>query len=608
MRVRRTYRLSFLVYAAVSSAFLVGAAAPESPDGARLRRDVEFLASAQLKGRMTGSPGAETAARYIADAFRAAGLSPAGSARLRDAQAPLDGAGYFQPFSYTSGVAEGDGNALSAEVAGRKFPYRSGTEFVPASISGSGDATGEVVFGGYGVVRKDPARDDYGSLDLRGKIVLLVAGAPSRDPHDPFVQFSGIRHKVFFARERGAAAVLVAAPRESDLPDPAGSRDFRSEGIPVLLVRRSLAQAWVASAGWTLEALESRLPFSPVPLSLPIRATLSAEVVHVRRVAANVVGILPGSDPSVSGQTLVVGAHFDHLGMGGPMSLSRDARPVVHPGADDNASGVAGLIELARRFAAAPVRPRRTILFIAFSGEELGLLGSLHYVANPLRPIAETVAMVNLDMIGRLRDGKLMLIGTGSSPEWEALVEGANAGSEFQLVQSESAFGASDQMSFYNARVPVLFVYTGTHEDYHRPSDTAEKLNYPGEVEVLDFVARCLETIDGRTQRPGYQQIPASKMPEAASPRVWFGSVPEAGAEVDGVRIAGVRERSPAEEAGLRPGDVVVEFGGYSVRNTQDFIIAITQYRGGDTVPLKVRRGGVLLTLTATLGGTPRED
>jgi aminopeptidase YwaD len=599
---RRRLRLLIGALAAASVA-----AAPGAPE---LERDVAYLASRPLGGRLTGSPGAEKAARYVADAFRQAGLRPLGTSRPRETGAALDGSGYFQPFEFTAGAAEGPGNALSAEILGRRYQFRPGSDFAPSSISGSGRAQGGVVFGGYGVVSRDPARDDYGSLDLRGKIVLLAAGAPGEDPRGPFAEFAGIRHKVFFARERGAAAVLVAAPRESDLPDPSGSRDFRNEGIPVLLLRRSVADAWLAPAGWTLDSIERKLPFGPVPLELSVRAALSAEIVPVRRTAANVAGLLAGSDPKLAGESVIVGAHFDHLGLGGPSAHDRDSSPQIHPGADDNASGVAGLIALARRLSSAGRRPRRSILFVAFSGEELGLLGSAHYVASPLLPIANAAAMINLDMIGRLRADRLMVIGTGSSPRWDPLLEEANRGEGFTIVRSESAFGASDQRSFYDAGIPVLFFYTGSHPDYHRATDTPDKLNYAGEDRIVDLVARCVESIADADVRPGFQQIAASKMPDRLQPRVWFGSVPDAAGDGDGegVRIAGVRAGSPAERAGLRPGDVVVMFGQYHVRNTQDYIIAIEQHRGGESVPVLVRRGEETRTLEVTLGGEAGEE
>jgi aminopeptidase YwaD len=569
-------------------------------DSAALSERIRYLASDALAGRGTGTRGAEEAAGFIASVFRGAGLKPIGTSDAGNAAAPLNGSGYFQPFLYTAGVARGKGNTLSAEFSGKTVAYRVETEFSPAGISGSGSAAGPVVFCGYGIQSKDPARDDYAGQDVKGKIVLLLAGHPGDDPHSPLSEFAGIHHKALFARDLGAAAVLVASPKDS-APPPTNGSDYRDEGVPVFLIRRSIATDWLAAAGQNLEAAEERLRQGSAPMPLPVRVSLSADVEKVQKTTANVAGLLEGSDPQLRGEFVFIGAHYDHLGMGGPSSLAESREPAIHHGADDNASGAAGVMALADFFASRKIRPRRSLVFLAFSGEELGLLGSAYYVKHPLLPLASSVAMFNMDMIGRLRDDKLAVIGSGSSPDWDAIVADATRDTGLKVNKSEGAFGASDQQSFYTAKVPVLFFFTGVHTEYHRPSDTADKINIAGEVRVLNVVARCAEKVAQRPERPGYREVPASAAPTTTSFRVYFGSIPDYAAEVEGVQIAGVREGSPAEKAGLKSGDIVVKFGGHGIRNVQDYTIALSGNRPGDVVQVVVRRGQKEEILSATL-------
>jgi hypothetical protein len=321
-----------------------------------------------------------------------------------------------------------------------------------------------------------------------------------------------------------------------------------------------------------------------------------------------VAGILEGSDPALRDECVVVGAHLDHLGMGGPGSLARSSAPAIHHGADDNASGGAGVMQLAAWFGRLPEaqRPKRSILFICFSGEELGLLGSSFYVAHPLAPLDKTVAMINMDMVGRLRDEKLIVIGSGTAKEWNALLTETNRGAGLRLARSESGFGASDQQSFYARGVPVLFFFTGTHPDYHTPTDTVDKINSAGEAHVLQLVAACAVEIADSPTRPTFQRINVRQ--EAGTSRgfrVYFGSVPDYAATAEGVTLTGVREGSPAERAGLKAGDVIVKFGDRTIKNVYDYTYALQDHRPGDVVKIVVKRAGQPVTLTATLKARP---
>ncbi len=618
----RTARAALLLL--IASLVLPAGARPNtagalSPD--LLKQRITYLASDALAGRGSGTPGNDQAARYIAAAFRRAGLRPVGTARQSDISAPMDGSGYFQPFTFVSGVAEGRRNSLEARFGGRVQAYRVGSEFEPSGVSGSATARGEVIFAGYGIRSREPQRDDYAGIDVHGKIVLVLAGAPGANPHSPLWEFAGIRRKALTARDLGAAAMLVVLPRESDAPRMETDDSPSGEGLPILVVRRSVANEWLRSTGRPLDTLEPVLADTPTAFATGVRVFLTADVKKVVKTTANIAGLLEGSDPALKDEVVVIGAHMDHLGMGGPGSLAEDRRPAIHHGADDNASGAAGVMALADYFCGAirPVedggrktdgvswRPKRSLLFICFSGEELGLLGSAHYVKHPFVPLERTVAMVNMDMIGRLRNDKLTVVGSGTSSAWPAVLDEANRRAGFTLARDESGFGASDQQSFYAAHIPVLFFFTGIHPDYHKPSDTADKINAMGESRVLEMVAECVREIADMPARPDYQEIREAQAGPSRSFRVSLGTIPDYSAEAEGVTLSGVRPGSAAERAGLRQGDVIVKFGDRSIRNIQDYTIALSERNPGDVVTIVVKRGGQEVTLTATLESPRRQ-
>ncbi|MGC8667977.1 MAG: M20/M25/M40 family metallo-hydrolase [Chthonomonadales bacterium] len=566
-----------------------------------LQHRIEFLASQRLAGRASGTAGNDRAAAFIAQCFRRAGLKALGTDHQHDATASMDGTGYFQPFTFVAGSAPGRRNSLEAKIGGVAERLRAGVDFEPASISASRAAEGDVLFAGYGIRSADPQWDDYRDAQVQGKVVLLLAGSPARDPHDPLYGYGSVQRKAAVARDLGAAAVLVVSSSDSDVPHFQNDAVPSDEGIPVLLLRRTAARRWMKAGGLDLDREEDQARSKPHSIPLPVHVRLRTDVRKVRRVTANIAGLLPGRDPVLSAEVVVIGAHMDHLGMGGPYSLAESRKPAVHPGADDNASGTAGVLALADRFAKAQVRPKRSILFVCFSGEELGLLGSSYYVRHPLIPLDHTIAMINMDMIGRLREKRLIVLGSGTSPQWDGLLSGVDARG-LTIVRSESGFGGSDQQSFYGAGIPVLFFFTGLHSDYHRPGDTADKINYAGEAAVLDYVAEVAWRIADLPARPEYRRIAAPVQEGGpARLRASLGTIPDYSADVDGVMISGIRPGSAAERAGIRAGDILVRIGGRTIHSIQDFAMALGENKPGDTVEVAVRRGGRILTLQATL-------
>ena len=323
-------------------------------------------------------------------------------------------------------------------------------------------------------------------------------------------------------------------------------------------------------------------------------------------VGKNVIGILPGRDPVLRNQTVVLGAHYDHLGLGGFGSLDPDSTGLIHNGADDNASGVAGLIQVAARLAASP--PARTVVFIAFSGEELGLLGSAHYVKEPIYPLAGTLAMVNLDMVGRLRNGRLIVYGARSAKEFPALLDSLNWYAGFDLKAQGDGYGPSDQSSFYAAKRPVLHLFTDLHEDYHRTTDDWQKVNLDGLKRVADFTLGLVTALANRRGPLTFLDLPTPLPAHTSSPPAtpgygaYLGTVPDMTGAPGGVRLVGVRTGSPAEKAGLRGDDIITRIGTTETPDLQAMTEALRSHRPGDTVEIVVRRGAGVTTLRARLG------
>jgi len=371
-------------------------------------------------------------------------------------------------------------------------------------------------------------------------------------------------------------------------------------GVPVAVVSRQVAAKWFGMADAAqLGAMEkAKDKWAEYAQKLrDVTVGLSVEITRRAVPAYNVVGVIEGNDPMLKREYIVIGAHYDHLGHGGESSLAPNSSD-IHHGADDNASGTAGLLELARIFSAQRGQLRRSVIFIAFSAEESGLIGSNAYVNTPAAPLADTVAMLNLDMVGRLRGNKLMVGGIGTSPEFRNLVESLKNG--FTLQLSEDGFGPSDHSSFYAKRVPVLFFYSGSHEDYHKPSDTADKINYEGQAKIVGFVAEIARAIDRGDARPAYALARSQSSGRSTGFRVYLGTVPNYAESNDGMLLDAVREDSPASKAGLKAGDKIVKLAGRDIKSVYDYTYALGEMKPDQEYEVEVARGGEMLKMKLT--------
>ncbi len=589
------------------SARLIPAASQTGASAADLLEIVKTLAAPEMAGRASGSPGMERAARYIASEFERAGLEPGGDARS-----------YFQSFDVVTGIRLGQGNRLRVQQGERTEEYQIGRDFTPFSFSDSGEVHGEVVFAGYGITAPELQYDDYAGLDVTGKIVLLLSGEPrERDAESPFrrpeaYRYTEVRYKVLNAREHGARGVILAANPLAQGDEPERLFAFRGitsvsqSGILAVNALRRVPEAVLAGTGRSLREVQQAIDrtLAPQSFSVPgVQVEIAVRLISEHGQAWNVIGVLRGTDPDLREQAVVVGAHYDHLGQGGETSLAPSRYGEVHPGADDNASGVAGVIGLAREFAATG-GARRTVVFVAFAGEEMGLLGSTQYVGRPTVPLERTVAMLNMDMIGRLRE-RLYVFGVDTGKEFREMLETANRDTAIQLRLGGDGYGPSDHTPFYAKDRPVLFFFTGPHEDYHRPSDTPDKIDARGMEQVVRLIAGVLRRLADGPEPVIFARAAPSTPPRSrgsgAGYGPYFGVIPEFGQPEEGVKLGGVRADSPAEKAGLQAGDLIVRFDGKVVRNLEDFVFVLRGKRAGDRVEVVYRRGTDMRTTSAVL-------
>lgn len=568
--------------------------------------DVKFLSSPTMRGRGAGTAELDAAAAYIARKFADAGLEPAGEN------------GYLQPFTVTTGAEMGADNHVSVGATGSLVP---GEDYVPINFSASGEAAGPLVFAGYGIVAEEKGYDDYTHLDVEGKVVVLLRYEPPSfaggQGSRRYTRHANLISKAINARNRGAVAVILAnGYRDGSDRDELikfGSVSGPDDaGIPMVQVKNTLVEEWLTSVGSSLRELQSAINDDDSPQSFPfdenLQAEIAVEVVRKQAAVSNVVGYWPGETE----EFVVIGAHYDHLGLGDDSSLAPDAVGEVHHGADDNASGTAGVIALARAIAAQGIG-RRGTLFIAFAGEEVGLLGSQHWVENPTRSLANAVAMLNMDMIGRIDQSKIYVGGTGTAALFSELVEDATDEASFEVSLSQSGYGASDHTSFTAKGVPVLFFFSGLHADYHKPSDTWDKINAEAAVEVLDVVSEIANELRDREGRPEFVREQAANPHAGGTPSggggggygPYFGSIPDFAEVPNGVRFADIRPESPAAKGGLLPGDIMTGFDGKPIENLYDFTYALRDSRVGQTVDVVVLRDDVEITLPVTLGERP---
>ncbi len=553
-----------------------------------LQKQVGFLASDSLKGRKPGTPGEVMAATYIRDCFSKAGLK-----LLYD--------NGFQKFEIVADVQPGTNNSIAFD----DYKAKQGVDFTPLSFSSSATLTAPVVFAGYGFdLDLDSLKwNDFKNIDVKGKWAIILRGDPEPDkPNSAFLAYGQERSKVLTAKDKGAAGVMLVSPSDLEKSDVIMHMQYDKSpsdaGIPVFSITRAMADKLLASMNYTIAALESEMKENKKPVSLYLdpEVTATSDLVKTRVIAHNVVGLLEGSDPVLKNEYVVIGGHFDHLGMGGEGSGSRAPGEIaVHNGADDNASGTAGVIELAQKLSANQKLLKRSFIFVAFTGEEMGLLGSKEFVNKPPVDLKKVNAMINMDMIGRLNpESKTISVGgTGTSVQSDSILRKLEVGRPFKVSYSTDGYGPSDHASFYSSNIPVFYFSTGAHDEYHTPADDSDMLDYAGEVAVLDMVYD-LSGIVSSGERLVFREAGAKQATRGGrNLKVTLGIVPDmVSSDNNGLRVDGVRKGGPAEVAGIVKGDRIVTIEGQPVTNIYDYMARLGKLKAGQVATVEIIREG----------------
>ncbi len=551
---------------------------------------VSYLASDSLKGRKPGTPEINAAATYILDHFKAAGLKPMGE-------------NGFQWFDIVTDVKLGDKNGLSFDG----FEASIRKDFIPLSFSSSATVNAPVIFAGYGFdIDIDSLKwSDYKGIDVKGKWVMVFRADPEIDNSDSkFIPFSDVRSKVLGAKDKGAAGVLLvttkSVEKEDKLMPLVAENNEVTAGIPIVSITRELANKILAKTGISVDSLDRAIIASKAPNSFSTGITLigTTEVIQKREKTANVIAVLEGSDPMLKEEYMVIGGHYDHLGFGGAGSGSRmPDTNAVHNGADDNASGTAMVMALANRLALEKGKTKRSIIFVAFSSEEIGLLGSKYFVDHPPVELKKIKTMFNFDMVGRFEKDKnsISLSGTGTSIEADSLLKPLESSLPFAVVHSPDGYGPSDHAAFYSSNIPVFYFNTGVHTDYHTPFDDTEKLDFDAGKLIGDFAASIILGVDNLPKALTFKESGKKEQAGRSGRRlkVTLGIMPDfAGTEKKGLRIDGVTKDGPADKGGMKKGDIITGVNGKGVGNIYEYMTRLQSLKHGMTVNVEIIRDG----------------
>jgi len=591
---------------------LTSAATPEITQ-TDLRSQVAYLASEKLEGRATGSQGAQLAADFIAEQFKAAGLNPVGS-----------GSTFFQSFEFNAGVRVlTNSNTLTVSGESLAGVFAVERDFRPLSFTANAEAEGEVVFAGYGLSvpgKAGEGYDSYSGVNVSNKVALVLRYVPEEADtkrRAELNRYAGLRYKAMLARDHGAKAVLfVTGPNSPNAGELAGlnfDSTLAGSGIVAASISSNVGAALFAGSGKDLKSLQSALdkenPHAESGFTLPkVKVKIATAIEHLKKTDRNVLAAIPPGKTGGPAEYVLVGAHYDHLGhgeSGGAMQRAGEEH-AIHYGADDNASGTAAVLELAAALAKErsdkPESFARGIIFALWSGEEIGLIGSSQFAERPPVALSNVAAYVNFDMVGRLRDNKLSLQGVGSSSAWRKLIEKRNVAAGFNVALQEDPYLPTDTTALYAKGVPVLNFFTGSHEDYHRPTDKPDTLNYDGLERITKFARAIIADLARGPERPDYLTVARSDSGSGGREnlRAYLGTIPDYATEVPGVKLSGVRGGGPADKAGLKGGDIIVEFGGKKIANIYDYTYAMDAVKIGQPLPVVVLRDGQRVTLTVT--------
>jgi aminopeptidase YwaD len=559
---------------------------------------IKYLASDKLEGRLPGTTGGTLAMNYIGNEFKTYGLTPYGDIN------------YIQPFDMITDLQLGKNNELRLFKGEESVSLKVEEDWIPLGFTSNGKMSGELVFLGYGISAPDLNYDDYKDIDVSGKIVVIMTSSPtSTATNNTFFQYESLYNKLLKARDGKVAGIIVISGYETDdvLPKLTYNLARQSSGIPIIKVKRNNIEKIFSDLNMDFEKIQNGINSKQKPNSFSFgkwstKANINVEQVKAR--TGNVIGYIEGNDPALKNEIIVVGAHYDHLGWGGENSLYEGKDKKIHHGADDNASGTSGVLEIAQKFSANKELLKRSILFICFSGEEEGLIGSSYFTNSSIFKKLNIATMINMDMIGRMENDKLIINGTGTSSLWINELDELNKKYNFSMSYIPDGYGSSDHSSFYSKNIPVLFFFTGIHPDYHKPSDTYDKINTVGEEKVLKYVYDLtfdISTIDNKIDFIKVVENNERKH-ETGVVKVYVGTIPDFSSNEEGYKISGVREGSPADKGGITAGDLMIKFGNKEIKNIYDYTAALGEHKPDDEVEVTVKRNNETLILKIILG------
>lgn len=562
-----------------------------------LKEHVYYLASDELEGRKPGTTGIQKAAEYIRQQLIKLNVTP-------------EGDNYFQNFNVVTDIKASDKNKIEFD----NFSGKLYEDFIPLAMSESAEVNAPVVFVGYGFeINEDSLKwNDYSNIDVENKMVLILRGSPAENAHgDAFENYSSLRKKTLAARDHKAAGILFVSGEGTDsddvLIDLSFTRRETPVGLPVVHIKRSVADKLLEGFG-TIAEIEKKINESKTPINFQIETVinLKSHLEKIEESTANVTAIIEGNDPILKNEYIFIGAHYDHLGFGGQGSGSRLPDTIaIHNGADDNASGTAAAIEIFEKLAANKSNLKRSVVFMAFSGEEMGLLGSKYFTNNPFVDLKDIKFMFNLDMVGRMNpdENSFSIGGTGTAIGLEDIIKSKIDEMGLKAKMNSEGYGPSDHASFYAEDIPVMFVFAGMHEQYHKPEDDADLINYKGQKAISDFVYEMITEIANRTDALAYQEA-GPKEPQSTNRRfkVTLGIMPDvASSGTKGVRADAVIEGRPASRAGMQKGDVIVAMEGKTVNDIYDYMNRLAEFKPGDRISVDVMRDGNKVILIVDL-------
>lgn len=560
---------------------------------------IKYLSSDKLEGRFPGSEGSKKAIKYISKNWEAQGVLPAGTKK------------YEQPFSYISKVSLGNRNIL--RVRNSKSRYKIKKDFIPIGWSGNGNIDDKVVFVGYGFDIDDSLSwNDYINVNVKNKWVLMFLNGPDgNSSHSPYGYHKKLYNKVIAARDRGVGGILFMEREEKEnnkLKPLVYRQSASSAGLPIIQITHAVANNIINDKDKTVADLRSKIDQELASFSFELDRKVSARVnlKFEKETATNVIGFIEGSDPILNKEYIIIGAHYDHLGYGGHMSGSLNPDSMqIHNGADDNASGIAGILELSHKLMTNKKLLGRSIIAICFDAEEKGLLGSKFYTQTPTKDLEQTAIMINMDMIGRLNEKPITVGGVGSAKTLSETIEVVQKNHTLKIDKNISGmdFGRSDHASFYREDIPVLFFFTGAHQDYHKPSDDWDKIDYQGEKEVLNFVYDLIVQLSTNKEKPIFTEITNDNSDnQSPSFNVTLGVIPSYGSQKIGMEIDGIsRKNGPADKAGMKKGDIIIEINNKKIRNIYDYMARLAELNSGDKIIVKIIRNKIEMELILDL-------